>query len=54
MISNRFHSILNDWFKDQENLKAVYDLYFGIIYDPKMYIELQFLGLTQATEGTLQ
>lgn len=50
-ISTKFEPILNRWFENEGNLKAVFDLYFGVVYDPNMYVELKFLGLIQAVEA---
>jgi hypothetical protein len=42
---------LNDWFEKAENLEPVYQLYFGLMYDPRTYPRYQFLGLMQALEA---
>jgi len=50
-ISDRFESFLRNWFKDADLLEPVYDLYFGTFYNPRMYLEHQFLSLIQAIES---
>ncbi len=50
-ISDQFETLIGNWFKKADTLKPVYDLYFGILYNPWMYLEYQFLGLTQAIEA---
>jgi len=50
-ISNRFEFFLRNWFNKVSTLEPVYDLYFGTLYNPHMYIEHQFLSLTQAVES---
>jgi len=50
-ISNRFENILKNWFEKAEMLKPVYDLYFGTLYNPRMYLQHQFLSMTQAIEA---
>lgn len=39
------------WFEKAELLRPVYDLYFSIIFNPYMYLQNQFLSLTQALES---
>jgi len=50
-ISGKFESILKNWFEKAEMLKPVYDLYFGTLYNPRMYLQHQFLSMTQAIEA---
>lgn len=50
-ISSEFEKCLNNWFGKAEILKPVYDLYFAILYSSKMYLQHQFLSLTQALEA---
>ena len=50
-ISNRFESFLRTWFGKTDSLEPVYDLYFGTLYNPRMYLEHHFLSLIQAIES---
>ncbi len=50
-ISDRFEDILKNWFEKSEILKPVYNLYFGTLYNPQMYLQHQFLSLIQAVEA---
>lgn len=50
-ISDKFESILKNWFEKAEMLKPVYDLYFGTLYNPRMYLQHKFLSMTQAVEA---
>lgn len=50
-ISDRFESILKNWFEKADLLKPVYDLYFGTLYNPRMYLEHRFLSLIKAIES---
>lgn len=50
-ISDDFEKYLNKWFAKSEILSPVYDLYFGTLYNPSMYLEHQFLSLIQALES---
>ena len=50
-ISGKFENILKNWFEKAEMLKPVYDLYFGTLYNPRMYLQHQFLSMIQAVEA---
>lgn len=50
-ISNRFESFLRNWFEKMDLLEPVYNLYFGTLYNPRMYLEHRFLSLIQAIES---
>ncbi len=50
-ISNRFESFLRNWFEKKDLLEPVYNLYFGTLYNPNMYLEHRFLSLIQAIES---
>jgi len=50
-ISGKFESILKNWLEKAEMLKPVYDLYFGTLYNPRMYLQHQFLSMIQAVEA---
>lgn len=49
-ISGRFEVFLKNWFEKANILKPVFDLYFGTLYNPRMYLQHQFLSLIQAIE----
>ena len=50
-ISKQFKFFLTNWVKNTERLESVYDLYFGTLYNPQMYLQYQFLSLIQAVES---
>lgn len=50
-ISDVFEDVIKAWFEKIEQLEPVYDLYFGTLYNPRMYLQHQFLNLTQAVEA---
>lgn len=50
-VKNELEKYLNNWFKKAEVIQPVYDLYFAILYSPKMYLQHKFLSLIQALEG---
>jgi hypothetical protein len=50
-ISDDLEEYLNNWFAKSEILSPVYDLYFGTVYKPSMYLEHRFLNLIQAIES---
>jgi hypothetical protein len=50
-IADRFEICLNSWFNKLEELEPVYDLYFGTLYNPHMYLDQRFLNLIQAIES---
>lgn len=50
-IRRRFQGIMRKWFEGFEDLRPVYDLYFGTLYNPQMYLQHKFLSLVQAIES---
>ena len=50
-ISDKFEHFLQNWFAKANQLEPVYQLYFGYIYNPHMYLEQKFLSLVQALES---
>ncbi len=50
-IRDNFERCLRCWFVKSELLKPVYDLYFGTLYNPSMYLQHKFLSLIQAIES---
>ena len=50
-ISGRFESFLRKWFEIVDLLEPIYNLYFGTLYNPRMYLEHRFLSLIQAIES---
>jgi hypothetical protein len=51
VIRNKLRTILELWFNNANILRSVYDLYFGYLYNPRMYIQFLFLSLVQALES---
>jgi hypothetical protein len=50
-ISDKFETFLRNWFEKADSLEPIYDLYFGTLYNPRMYLEHRFLSLIQAIES---
>jgi len=50
-ISDRFEVFLRNWFEKADLLEPVYNLHFGTLYNPRMYLEHRFLSLLQAIES---
>lgn len=50
-ISDNFEKCLRNWFAKSEALHPAYDLYFGTLYNPSMYLQHEFLSLIQAIES---
>ncbi len=50
-IKNQLGSVLNAWFARSDQLKAVYDLFLGTLYNDKQFLNFQFLSLIQAIEA---
>jgi len=49
-IVEDFSEVMNNWFEHYEELEPVYNLYFSVQYNSEMYLQNQFLSLTQAIE----
>lgn len=50
-IASGFEGCLRNWFSKSELLTPVYDLYFATLYNPDMYLQHEFLSLTQSIES---
>ncbi|MCX6821998.1 MAG: hypothetical protein NTW30_04440 [Candidatus Aenigmarchaeota archaeon] len=50
-ISHRFSAFLNTWFENASSFKTIFDLYFGIKYNPSLYVDNQFLNCIIAVEA---
>jgi hypothetical protein len=50
-ISDRFEVFLRNWFEKADLLEPVYNLCFGTLYNPRMYLEHKFLNMVQAIEA---
>ncbi|MCB9451510.1 MAG: hypothetical protein H6672_08725 [Anaerolineaceae bacterium] len=50
-ISNDFEKYLKTWFAKSTVLKEVTELYFSVLFEPLMYMQVQFLLLVQALEA---
>jgi hypothetical protein len=50
-ICDVFPEVLQNWFARYEELKSVLDLFFLPLYNQRLNIEFQFLGLLQALEA---
>lgn len=42
--------VMKNWFAKQAELKPVFNLFFGILYHPDMYLDVRFLTYAQAVE----
>lgn len=49
-IKENFSQYITNWFVKSSNLKPVFDLYFGSVYNNEMYLQNKFLSLAQALE----
>ena len=49
-INDQFEQFLKKWLEKVDLLEPVYNLYFGTLYNPHMYVEQHFLSLTEALE----
>lgn len=49
-IRTRLDAHLQSWLNKAELLKPVYDLYFGTLYNPRLYLEHKFLNYVHAIE----
>ena len=50
-IAEKIDRVISLWFSKAQNLRSVYDLFFGTFYNPGMYLQFQFLSLMQAIES---
>jgi len=50
-IFEKFPIYIKNWFNKANLLSPVYNLYFGVVYNPNMYLEHSFLNLVQAIEA---
>lgn len=50
-LQGQLSTFLKNWFKEAELLKPVYDLYFGSLYNSRMYLQHRFLSFMQAIES---
>ncbi len=51
MISDKFELSLRNWFEKAEKLEPIYNLYFGTLYNSRMYLEHRFLSQIHAIES---
>jgi hypothetical protein len=49
-LKDNFESYIDNWFKNAEKLRPIYDLYFSTFYDVSINPLIQFLSLAQAIE----
>lgn len=50
-VSDKFGSIIEKWFENEDRLISVYKLYLASLYNYEMYLEYKFLSLIQAIEA---
>jgi len=50
-IKNDFEQSFNLWISKVDLLEPIIDLYFGTLYNDKLYLQSKFLNLTQAMES---
>lgn len=51
MIGDSWPRVVSNWFRDVRDLKAVFALYFAVVYGQQLFDEHRFLFLAQAIEG---
>lgn len=49
IFSEKSNKILTEWFNLRNRLPAVYDIYFGVMYNTNLYLSNEFLMLAEAT-----
>lgn len=47
-IGNKIDQVINKWYSLRTNISAVYDLYFGVMYNTELYLSNKFLMLCEA------
>lgn len=50
-VRDEFDNLLKNWFDKIELLEPVYDMYFGTLYNPHMFLHQKFLSLIQCVES---
>lgn len=50
-LRDNIQEFLSNWYGKREKLKPVYDLYFGTLYRPGVYVETRFMNIVQAIES---
>jgi ApeA N-terminal domain 1/Apea-like HEPN len=50
-IADRFEELLRNWIRKADLLDSVYILYFSTLFNPHLYLEVQFLNLVHAIES---
>lgn len=48
--ADRFQTMVRRWLEKHETLRPVFELYFGLIHNDRLYVENRFLSLAQALE----
>ncbi|MCX6830517.1 MAG: hypothetical protein NT028_00035 [candidate division Zixibacteria bacterium] len=50
-VADKFPEYLATWMAKAETLGPVFDLYFGTLYNPRMYLDQRFLSIIHAIEA---
>lgn len=50
-VAAKFELFLKNWYSKRISLKTVYELYFGLAYNPHMYVDDRFLNMCRALEA---
>jgi hypothetical protein len=50
-VEGKFDLFLKNWYSKRISLKTVYELYFGLTYNPHMYVNDRFLNMCRAVEA---
>ena len=50
-VRGEFESLLKNWFDKTQLLEPVFDMYFGTMYNPGMYLQHKLLSLVQCVES---
>lgn len=50
-IKERTAEVLDSWFRNAETLRALYDLFFSAVFNPKMYLDFELLCYVHGLES---
>lgn len=53
-VQNELASVMDLWFSKANDLRPIYGLFFGTLYNKNMFQEMHFISLTQCVEGYLR
>jgi hypothetical protein len=50
-ISSNFQQVMENWFRNAAELRAICDAFFSALYDPLMHVNQRFISMCRALEG---